>query len=74
MMKYVLHHRPIEEWDVSSVDDMNSVFAGQSTCNPNITDWDVGGVTKFVSTMFDIELETLLCLYLTFYSNYFYPQ
>ena len=74
MMKYVLHHRPIEEWDVSSVDDMSEVFIGESTCNPNITDWDVSGVTSFVSAMFDRALETLLCLYLTFNSNYFYAQ
>ena len=58
MMKYVLHHRQIEEWDVSSVDDMSYVFNGKGTCNPNIGNWDVGGVTDFVSAMFDRALET----------------
>jgi len=38
---------PIEEWDVSSIDDMSLVFNGQTNCNPNIADWDVSAVTNF---------------------------
>ena len=48
-MKYVLHQRPIEKWDVSSINNMSWLLSGQSDCNPNIADWDVSSVTDFVS-------------------------
>ena len=48
-MKYVLRQRPIEKWDVSSIDDMSYVFYDTNDCNPNIADWNVTGVKKFVS-------------------------
>jgi len=53
MMKYFLHQRPIENWDVSSIDDMSWLFYSKYHCNPNISDWNVSGVTDF-SYMFHV--------------------
>ena len=45
----ILDRSPIEQWDVLSVHDMHEMFSGLSSCNPNISLWDVSLVTKFVS-------------------------
>ena len=50
-MKYISLQRPIEQWDVSRIDDMSWLFS-RKNCNPNIADWDVSGVTNFVSGCF----------------------
>ena len=34
-------HRPIEDWDVSRVTDMNRVFGGGGFFNVDISKWDV---------------------------------
>ena len=38
---------PVEDWDISKVNDMNGLFSLRSTCNPDISKWSVGGVTTF---------------------------
>ena len=45
-------HSEIENWDVSQVDDMASLFYGKDQCNPNIGSWNVSNVTSFVSDKF----------------------
>ena len=35
----------IENWNVSLVTEMNFVFARKDSCNPDISNWDVSGVT-----------------------------
>ena len=42
---------PIEDWDVSEMTDMSYLFHMKDTCNPNIGNWDVSGVTTFVSSI-----------------------
>merc|ERR1740124_360237 len=42
---------PIEEWNVSAVTSMASLFYNLSYCNPNISNWDVSAV-KYFSDMF----------------------
>jgi len=37
----------IENSDVSKITDMNRLFNGQTSCNPNIGSWDVSKVTDF---------------------------
>jgi hypothetical protein len=48
----ILVLRPIENWDVSKITDMNSIFRdapGVETCNPDIGNWTVSSVQVFVS-------------------------
>ena len=44
--------RPIEDWDVSKITNMDSIFRdapGVETCNPDIGNWDVSKVEIYVS-------------------------
>ena len=41
--------RSIEDWDVSRITDMNSMFMNEGSCNPDIGNWDVSNVRSFVS-------------------------
>ena len=48
----ILVLRPIEDWDVSKITNMNSLFRdapGVETCNPNIGNWTVSSVEVYVS-------------------------
>ena len=48
----ILVLRPIENWDVSKITDMNSIFRdapGVETCNPDIGNWDVSNIEIYVS-------------------------
>ena len=39
-------HGAIEEWDVSRLTDMSSIFMGATSFNGDISKWDVSGVTN----------------------------
>jgi len=39
---------PIGGWNVSAVTSMRYLFSSFSTCNPNISNWDVGAVKDFL--------------------------
>ena len=45
------YQSPIEEWNVSFVTNMKQIFKELSSCNPDISRWDVSGVTNFVSNI-----------------------
>ena len=44
--KYGLMYGPIELWDISQIDNVEGLFEDYSG-NPNVTGWDVSGVTSF---------------------------
>jgi len=44
-----LRSKPIGEWDVSNVTNMDSMFFGATTFNENISGWDVSNVTTMES-------------------------
>ena len=49
-LRLVSFDSPIEDWDVSNVDTMAVLFYQEnSSCNPDISKWDVSSVTSFVS-------------------------
>ena len=39
-------HGPIENWDVSRIDDMNPMFQNANSFNGDISKWDVSSVTE----------------------------
>ena len=41
-----LYYGPIDEWDVSAVTDINSLFFNAYNFNVDISAWDVSSVTK----------------------------
>ena len=46
---YPFWSSPIEEWDVSRITSMKSLFEDQDECNPEIGKWNVSNVEDFVS-------------------------
>ena len=38
-------NQPLNDWDVSNVTDMNSMFSDASSFNQPLNDWDVSNVT-----------------------------
>jgi len=46
---------PIENWDVSSIDDMSELFYAERNCNPDLAAWDVSGVTDFSYMFYEAE-------------------
>ena len=42
----LMGYGPINDWDVSGVTDMSSLFQSNKTFNSNINDWDVSSVTN----------------------------
>ena len=51
MLSYTLRldSLSVENWDVSNVRNMTSMFHSASLANPNVSDWDVSNVTNMTS-------------------------
>jgi hypothetical protein len=45
----VTNNRPIEDWDLLKITNMDRLFKDKVNCNPNIAKWDISKVTSFVS-------------------------
>jgi surface protein len=43
----------VDEWNVSQITDMDQLFSGKSTCNPDIGNWDMSKVTTMSSMFFN---------------------
>ena len=52
--------RSIEDWDVSRITNMYHLFWEKGSCNPDIGNWDVSNVTRFVS-------QSIASMHFTFY-------
>jgi surface protein len=51
MFRLCLFNQPIGSWDVSSVEDMSSMFRNNNAFNQDIGAWDISAVTNFSSFM-----------------------
>lgn len=59
---------PIEDWDVSQIEQMDHLFHQKTECNPDISRWNVSSVKTFVSD--DITLVFLINIIDSAYSYY----
>jgi hypothetical protein len=48
---FIVTNRPIEDWNTLEILDMSNVFREKTSCNPNLSKWDVSMVTTFVSAL-----------------------